>query len=54
MKEKKKINKKEFSNSIDPDEMAHHEPPYLGPVVQSVLSLTSSLRSQLVKCFTTL
>ena len=27
---------------------------YLGPVVQSILSLTSSLRGQLVKCFTTL
>ena len=25
----------------------------LGPVVQSVVSLMSSLRSQLVKCFTT-
>ena len=27
---------------------------YLGPVVQSIVSLTSSLRGQLVKCFTTL
>ena len=27
---------------------------YLGPVVQSIISLTSSLRGQLVKCFTTL
>ena len=26
----------------------------LGPVVQSMVSLTSSLRGQLVKCFTTL
>ena len=26
----------------------------LGPVVQSIISLTSSFRSQLVKCFTTL
>ena len=26
----------------------------LGPVVQSILSLTSSLRGQLIKCFTTL
>ena len=25
----------------------------LGPVVQSIVSLTSSLRGQLVKCFTT-
>ena len=25
----------------------------LGPVVQSIISLTSSLRGQLVKCFTT-
>ena len=28
--------------------------PYLGPVVQSMVSLTSSFRGQLVKCFTTL
>ena len=27
---------------------------YQGPVVQSIISLTSSLRGQLVKCFTTL
>ena len=27
---------------------------YLGPVVQSIVSLTSSLRGQLVKCFMTL
>ena len=27
---------------------------YLGPVVQSIVSLTSSLRGQLVKCFATL
>ena len=27
--------------------------PYLGPVVQSIISLTSSLRGQLVGCFTT-
>ena len=27
---------------------------YQGPVVQSIVSLTSSLRGQLVKCFTTL
>ena len=27
---------------------------YLGPIVQSIVSLTSSLRGQLVKCFTTL
>ena len=26
----------------------------LGPVIQSIVSLTSLLRSQLVKCFTTL
>ena len=26
----------------------------LGPVVQSIVSLTSSLRGQLAKCFTTL
>ena len=28
--------------------------PYQGPVVQSIVSLTSSLSSQLVKCFMTL
>ena len=27
---------------------------YQGPVVQSIVSLTSSLRGQLVKCFMTL
>ena len=27
---------------------------HLGPVVQSIVNLTSSLRGQLVKCFTTL
>ena len=27
---------------------------FLGPVVQSIVSLTSSLRGQLVKCFATL
>ena len=26
----------------------------MGPVVQSIVSLTSSLRGQLIKCFTTL
>ena len=31
--------------NVDPDQ---------GPVVQSIVSLTSSLRGQLVKCFTTL
>ena len=29
-------------------------PPYLGPVVQSIVSLTSPLRGQLIKCITTL
>ena len=29
-------------------------PRHLGPVVQSIVSLTSSLRGQVVKCFTTL
>ena len=28
--------------------------PHQGPVVQSIVSLTSSLRGQLIKCFTTL
>ena len=35
--------KVEFANNID-----------LGPVVQSIVSLTNSLRGQLVKCFMTL
>ena len=30
------------------------ENKYQGPVVQSIVSLTSSLRGQLVKCFTAL
>ena len=30
--------------------LTHHQ----GPVVQSIVSLTSSLRGQLIKCFTTL
>ena len=30
------------------------KPCHQGPVVQSIISLTSSLRGQLVKCFTTL
>ena len=32
----------------------HANTRYLGPVVQSIISLTSSLRGQLVKYFTTL
>ena len=31
-----------------------HKHRNLGPVVQSIVSLTSSLRGQLVKCFMTL
>ena len=31
-----------------------HKYKHLSPVVQSIVSLTSSLRGQLVKCFTTL
>ena len=41
MPEMKKV---EFTNSKD----------LLGPVVQSIISLTNSLRGQLVKCFMTL
>ena len=37
-----KTKKVEFANNID-----------LGPVVQSIVSLTNSLRGQLVKCFMT-
>ena len=32
--------------------ITHHQ--YQGPVVQSIVSLTSSLRGQLLKCFTAL
>ena len=39
-------------------EMIYYKPQayyqILGPVVQSIVSLTSALRGQLVKCFTTL
>ena len=31
-----------------------YSPKNMGPVVQSIVSLTSSLRGQLVKCFMTL
>ena len=34
--------------------LSHHVYAHLGPVVQNIVSLTSSLRGQLVKCFTTL
>ena len=34
--------------------VAHNENPDQGPVVQSFVSLMSSLRGQLVKCFMTL
>ena len=34
--------------------LCHHCKGILGPVVQSIVSLTSSLRGQLVKCITTL
>ena len=55
----------EFAKHINPDEAAHNKSLCLdsqhnkawtkqGPVVQSIVSLTSSLRGQLVKCFTTL
>ena len=34
--------------------LLHKSGKQLGPVVQSIVSLTSSLRGQFVKCFTTL
>ena len=40
---------KNDANSKHPYQSAH-----LGPVVQSIISLTSSLRGQLIKCFTTI
>ena len=44
------------ANSVDLDEAFHYELPYLdqGPVVQSIVSIMSSLRDQLIKCFTIL
>ena len=33
--------------------ISKREHPYLGPAVQSTISSTSSLRGQLVQCFTT-
>ena len=55
------------ANNVDPDEAAQNELPhldtycfqfqpltFLGPVVQSIVSLTSLLRGQLIKCFMTL
>ena len=43
---------------FEPNIIMHHtfmrREPLLGPVVQSIVSLTSSLSGQLVKCFTTL
>ena len=36
------------------EESEHEVNENLGPVVQSIVSLTSPLRGQLVKCFTTL
>ena len=56
----------EFAYRVDPDEHNLELPTirsfqdnseiifFQGPVVQSILSLTSSLRGQLVKFFTTL
>ena len=42
-------------NGIGPTHTADNKASIdLGPVVQSIVSLTSSLRGQLVKCFTTL
>ena len=39
-----RIYHKPLTNTVDPDQ---------GPVVQSIVSLTSSLKGQLFKCFTT-
>ena len=38
----------------DSDRVFYQIHVHLGPVVQSIVSLTSLLRGQLVKCFTTL
>ena len=38
----------------DPKSLIYGCIEHLGPVVQSIVSLTSSLRGQLVKCFMTL
>ena len=45
------------STSRNLDDLLNIDNPYFkgqGPVIQSIVSLTSSLRGQLVKCFTTL
>ena len=33
-----------FANNVDPNETAHNKQSHLGPVVQNIVSLTSSLR----------
>ena len=44
-----------FYNMIEVNKVGEgHVDIDLGPVVQSIVSLTSSLRGQLVKCFSTL
>ena len=50
-----------FANSVDQDEKTHLDQHCLpsslciqGPVVQSIVSLMSSLTGQLVRCFMTL
>ena len=43
-----------LANSAYTDQTAQRATSDQGPVVQSIVSLTSSLRGQLVKCFTTL
>ena len=49
---KKFLNKKQAVNI--PPLVTGYEFNAQGPVVQSIVSLTSSFRGQLVKCFTTL
>ena len=49
------LNNRALIYKCDPNaELLYYSAIYQGPVVQSIVSLTSSLRGQLVKCFTTL
>ena len=43
-----------LSKSVDPDQTPHFAESVQGPVVQSIISITSSFRGQLVQCFVTL
>ena len=48
------MGKQDLFIGIFPVFIAYFSIGVLGPVVQSIVSLTSSLRGKLVKCFTTI